>query len=183
MRRTTRSVELTELGDLYLEKCRSILKDVDDIEAVIRSETGQLKGVLQVNAPPGFAHRHSPSPAPFADRYPDIHLDLMTAENDSENTLSKVDVQIRVAETSHQENVMMQILAPNRRKLVASPAYLKYRGTPEQVSDLNKHSLITLESGNQYNDWHFRLNETTTETSRTRQSLPRQWRRYSENSS
>ena len=172
VRRTTRSVDLTELGDLYLEKCRSILKDVDDIEAVIRSETGQLKGVLQVNAPPGFAHRHIAPHLPlFADRYPDIHLDLMTAENDSENTLSKVDVQIRVAETSHQENVMMQILAPNRRKLVASPAYLKYRGTPEQVSDLNKHSLITLESGNQYNDWHFRLNETTTETFRAHGNL------------
>ena len=37
VRRTTRSVDLTELGDLYLEKCRSILKDVDDIEAVIKS--------------------------------------------------------------------------------------------------------------------------------------------------
>ena len=95
----------------------------------------------------------------------------MTAENDSENTLSKVDVQIRVAETSHQENVVMQILAPNRRKLVASPAYLKYKGTPEQVSDLNKHSLITLESRNQYNDWHFRLNETTTETFRAHGNL------------
>lgn len=55
----------------------------------------------------------------FADRYPDIHLKLMTAENDPENTLSKVDEQIRVAETRHQENVMMRILAPNKRKLVA----------------------------------------------------------------
>ena len=60
----------------------------------------------------------------------------------------------------------MQILAPNRRKLLASAAYFKYKGTPEQVSDLNKHSLITLESGIQYNDWHFRLNEKTMETSR-----------------
>ena len=39
MRRTRRSVNLTELGDLYLAKCRSILKDVDDIEAMISSET------------------------------------------------------------------------------------------------------------------------------------------------
>ena len=79
-----------------------------------------------MNAAPGFAHRHiAPHLTLFADRYPDIHLKLMTAENDSENTLSKVDVQIRVIETSHQENVMMQILAPNRRKLVASPTYQK----------------------------------------------------------
>ena len=121
MRRTTRSVDLTELGELYLGKCRSILKDVDDIEAVISSETGQLKGALQVNAPPSFAHRHIAPHLPlFSDRYPDIYLYLMTAENDSENTLGKVDIQIRIAETSHQENVMMQIPAPNRRKLIAS---------------------------------------------------------------
>ena len=58
VRRTSRSVELTELGDLYLAKCRSILKDVDDLEAVISPETGQLKCALQVNAPLCFAHRH-----------------------------------------------------------------------------------------------------------------------------
>ena len=112
MRRTARSVDLTELGDLYLKKCGSILKDVDDIEAMISSETGRLKGALQVYAPRGFAHRHIAPHLPlFADQYADIHLDLMTAENDSKNMLSKGDIQIRVAETSHQENVMMQILA------------------------------------------------------------------------
>lgn len=101
-RRTTHSFDLTELGALYLKKCRGILKDVDDIEGVISSKTGQLKGALQVNAPPGFAHRHIAFNIPlFVDPYPDIHLDLMTAENDSENTLSRVDIQIRVAETSH----------------------------------------------------------------------------------
>jgi len=35
-----------------MTKCRSILNEVDDIEAVISSEIGQLKGSLQVNAPP-----------------------------------------------------------------------------------------------------------------------------------
>ena len=76
----------------------------------------------------------------------------MTAQNGSENTLRGLNIQIRVAKTSYQENVMMQILAPNKRKLSASPAYLKYKGTPKQVSDLDTHSLITLESRNQYND-------------------------------
>ena len=111
-----------------------------------------------------------PSPL-FADQYSDIHLDLMTTENDPENTLGKEDIQIRVAETSHQENVMMQILTLNRRKLVASPAYLKHKGTTERESDLKKHSLITLESGSQYNDWHFRLNGTTMETFRAHGNL------------
>ena len=170
--RTTRTVDLTEMGELYLAKCRGILKDVDDIEAVISTETGQLKGGLHVNAPPGFAHRHiAPHLALFFDRYPDIHLDLMTADNDSDKLQSQVDVQIKVSETRQQDSVVMQILAPNKRKLVASPDYLERMGIPEQVNDLNKHKLITLETGHQNNDWHFRLGEAEMETFRAHGNL------------
>lgn len=170
--RTTRTVDLTEMGELYLAKCRGILKDVDDIEAVISTETGQLKGGLHVNAPPGFAHRHiAPHLALFFDRYPDIHLDLMTADNDSDKLQSQVDVQIKVSETRQQDSVVMQILAPNKRKLVASPDYLNRMGIPEQVNDLNKHKLITLETGHQNNDWHFRLDEAEMETFRAHGNL------------
>lgn len=170
--RTTRSVDLTEMGELYLAKCYSILKDIDDIEAVISSETGQLRGVLHVNAPPGFAHRHiAPHLALFFELYPDIHLDLMTAGNDSDKLQSQVDIQIRVAETRQQDSAVMQILASNKRKLVASPAYLDRMGIPEQVNDLNKHKLITLETGHQNNDWHFRLDEAEVETFRAHGNL------------
>lgn len=170
--RTTRTVALTEMGELYLAKCRGILKDVDDIEAVISTETGQLKGGLHVNAPPGFAHRHiAPHLALFFESYPDIHLDLMTAGNDSDKLQSQVDVQIKVAETRHQDSVVIQILAPNRRQLVASPEYLKRMGIPEQVNDLNKHKLITLETGHQNNDWHFRLDDKEMETFRAHGNL------------
>jgi len=170
--RTTRTVDLTEMGELYLAKCRGILKDVDDIEAVISTETGQLKGGLHVNAPPGFAHRHiAPHLALFVDRYPDIHLDLMAADNDSDELQSQVDVQIKVSETRQQDSVVMQILAPNKRKLVASPDYLERMGIPEQVNDLNKHKLITLETGHQNNDWHFRLDEAEMETFRAHGNL------------
>ena len=170
--RTTRTVNLTEIGELYLAKCRVILKDVDDIEAVISTETGQLKGGLHVNAPPGFAHRHiAPHLALFFDRYPDIHLDLMTADNDADKLQGQVDIQIKVSETRNQDSVVMQILAPNKRKLVASPGYLAHMGIPEQVNDLNKHKLITLESGHQNNDWHFRLDDERTETFRAHGNL------------
>ncbi len=148
------------------------MKDVNDIEAIISSEPGQLKGALHVNAPPGFAHRHIAPHLPlFANCYPDIHLDIMTTENDSEKTLNKVDIQIKVAETRQQDNVMMQILAPNRRKLVASPAYLKDKGTPEQVNDLSKYKLITLETGHHNNDWHFRFDAKEMEIFRAHGNL------------
>ncbi len=90
----------------------------------------------------------------------------MTAENDAEKMLSQVDIQIKAAETRQRDNVMMRILAPNRRKLVASPSYLKDKGLPKQVTELNKHKLITLETGHNNNDWHFRLDNEKMETFR-----------------
>ena len=56
--RTTRVVKLTEVGELYLARCKHILAEVDDTEAMITKQTGQLRGALKLNAPPGFAHRH-----------------------------------------------------------------------------------------------------------------------------
>ena len=77
-----------------------------------------------MNAPPGLAHRHiAPHLALFFELYPGIHLDLMTAGNDSDKLQSQVDIQIRLLrETRQRDSAVMQILAPNKRKLVASPA-------------------------------------------------------------
>ena len=52
--RTTRTARLTEMGELYLSKCRSILDEIDDIETTLVKETGRLKGPLNISAPPGF---------------------------------------------------------------------------------------------------------------------------------
>ncbi len=95
MDRATQAVDLTEIGEAASNKLPKYIENVDDIEAVISSETEQFKGALQVNALPSFAHLHIASHLPlFADCYPDIHLDLMTAENNSENMLRQVDIQI-----------------------------------------------------------------------------------------
>ncbi len=56
--RTTRTARLTEMGELYLSKCQTILDEIDDIETTLVKETGRLKGPLNISAPPGFTHRH-----------------------------------------------------------------------------------------------------------------------------
>jgi DNA-binding transcriptional LysR family regulator len=53
--RTTRRLALTDVGEGYLERVRSILSEVDDAEAVAGIATTEARGRVSVLAPPGFA--------------------------------------------------------------------------------------------------------------------------------
>lgn len=165
--RTTRAVKLTEVGELYLLRCKHILAEVDDTEAMITKQTGQLRGVLKVNAPPGFSHRHiAPHISLFLDDYPDVVIEMTTAENDALHVLRTADIHIKISETPTTPSHQMRILASNRRILTASPDYLAKYGVPQTVEDLGHHRLITLDYGHRNNDWHFRTETGALETFR-----------------
>ena len=167
--RTTRAARLTELGELYLSKCASILDEIDDIETIIVKETGQLKGPLTISAPPGFAHRHiAPHLPAFSTAYPNINLNLITATADTGQLLPQVDLTIRISETRTTEGQGMQILAGNYRQLVGSPYYLSRHGSPKTVADLSSHKLVTVENGTDSIDWHFKDQQKNIHTFKAR---------------
>lgn len=56
--RTTRSLRLTERGELYLESCQQILQDVDSAERQVRGEDAEPRGTLKVAAPTMFGRLH-----------------------------------------------------------------------------------------------------------------------------
>ncbi len=155
--RTTRTARVTEMGELYLSKCRPILDEIDDIETTLAKETGRLKGPLNISAPPGFTHRHiAPHLPAFSCIHPDVNLNLTSANNDSGQLLPQVDLDIRISETRVQEGHGIQILAGNRRQLVGSPNYISSYGSPKLVSDLAAHKLVTVENGLDSIEWHFK---------------------------
>ena len=53
--RTTRSLRLTERGELYLESCEQILQDVDSAERQVRGEDAEPRGTLKVRPPSSSA--------------------------------------------------------------------------------------------------------------------------------
>ena len=167
LERTTRQVKLTEIGQSYLVKCRHIIDEIDSFEASLTNRTGQLKGVLKVNAPPGFGHRHIAPHLPlFLNENEGMIIDITTANNDSNSVLFDVDLHIKISETHIPSGCEMAVLAPNRRKLVASPAYIEKMGMPATLADLDSHHLVTLDPAHHNNDWHFKTEENHIETYR-----------------
>ena len=95
--RTTRHVALTEVGSSYLENCRQILADIEKADSAARNAAGTVQGVLRVEAPIGFAHRHvAPHLPTFVSEHP--HLSVEMAHNYPPVDLvdSGFDISIRV---------------------------------------------------------------------------------------
>ena len=172
LERNTRHVALTQIGESYLVNCRNILDEVNRFEANLTDRIGHLKGVLRINAPPGFGHRHIAPHLPlFIEQHPDMIIDITTANNNSNNMLFEVDLHIKISEAEVPNDCEMTILAPNRRKLVGSPAYIEKRGMPRTISDLSGHQLIMLESTHHNHGWHFKTVDNRTETFRANGSV------------
>jgi len=77
LHRTTRRVSLTDAGEVYLDRVRQILLDLEEASALVSSQTQELAGVLRLLAPPVLAtHVLAPLVADFRKAYPKIRLDI-----------------------------------------------------------------------------------------------------------
>ena len=154
--RSTRSMRLTMEGAALLGYCQRALALLDEGTALISEGSRGLRGALRVTAPSDLTRRILlPMLDDFLDANPEI--DLMLAVSDSVHDLirDQVDVAIRYGEPAD-SGLVARLLAPARRAVVASPAYLAQHGTPLHPSDLANHEcLVYLRNGRPHNAWRF----------------------------
>lgn len=141
--RTTRSLHLTVEGARYYDACSRVLAEIEDANAEVSRGRVEPQGALKVALPASFGHQHVAPLIPlFAERYPKVELALSL----SDRRVSVVDEGFDVAITiAHLEDSSLAArrLAPNRRVICASPAYLRKHGTPRTPDDLVRHNCLT----------------------------------------
>jgi LysR family transcriptional regulator, transcriptional activator for dmlA len=154
LHRTTRRTSLTHEGEIYLGHARRILADIDDMEQLVSSAVTAPKGLLRVNATLGFGRSHvAPLISRFAKAYPDVQVQLQLSVNPPPLTEDAFDVCIRFGEPPD-ARVIARKMAPNRRLLCASPAYLAKHGVPKVPNDLMRHNCIGIRQGDDaYGVW------------------------------
>jgi DNA-binding transcriptional LysR family regulator len=152
--RTTRRVSLTPEGELYLDNARRILADIDDVERQLAGAMAAPSGLLRVNTTLGFGRSHiAPLVSQFAKAHPRIQVQLQLTVDPPPLTDDAFDVCVRFGEPPD-ARVVARMLAPNRRLLCASPAYLERNGTPKSPADLAQHNCIGIRQGDQaYGVW------------------------------
>src|SRR4051812_33379275 len=145
--RTTRRMSLTPEGELYLESARRILGEIDGMQELLGMGKATPKGLLRVNATLGFGRSHvAPLISRFVRKHPEVEVQLQLSVNPPPLTEDSFDVCIRFG-APPDARVIARFIAPNRRLLCASPAYLAKHGTPKVPNDLTKHNCIGIRQG------------------------------------
>jgi LysR family transcriptional activator of dmlA len=175
LNRTTRRMSLTPEGELYLEHARRILGGIDDMEQLLGVSKAIPKGLLRVNATLGFGRSYvAPVISRYARKYPQVEVQLQLSVNPPPLTDDSFDVCIRFG-APPDTRVIAKYIAPNRRLLCASPAYLAKHGMPKVPHDLTRHNCIGIRQGEEgYGVWRLssgRGKTVKTEAIKTRGTL------------
>jgi len=175
LNRTTRRMSLTPEGELYLEHARRILGEIDDMEQLLGASKAVPKGLLRVNATLGFGRGYvAPVISRYARKYPQVEVQLQLSVNPPPLTDDSFDVCIRFG-APPDTRVIAKYIAPNRRLLCASPAYLTKHGMPKVPHDLTRHNCIGIRQGEEgYGVWRLssgRGKTVKTEAIKTRGTL------------
>jgi DNA-binding transcriptional LysR family regulator len=142
LHRTTRHLRLADAGLAYLERCRSILDEVDDLERTSRSLQETPQGRINVTAPV-FMGRFVLGPLlpPFLERHPGIQLNVQLMDRYVNLVEEGFDIAIRIARRTD-SGLASTRLGEMRMVLVAAPACLDRHGVPAGIDDLRRYNCI-----------------------------------------
>lgn len=158
LQRTTRRLALTNEGAAFLEDCQRILSELEEAESAVAERSAKASGHLLVSAPAGFGRQHvAPLLPSFLAEHRDVTVNLNLTDRIVDVVGEGVDVAIRIASLSDSSLVGVK-LVDNQRVLVASPAYLRRKGTPRTLADLAKHNCLAISSEGSQRGWAFSEN-------------------------
>jgi DNA-binding transcriptional LysR family regulator len=159
--RTTRTVVLTEIGQLYFEQCRDILLRLNEADSMVSSYNTEPQGLLRVSFPVAFGRLQLPDIlAGFIEKYPKVQIEANYTDRFVNLIEEGYNAVVRIGSLSDSSLIVRKI-ANNRRALVASPTYLAQHGIPQGPADLTRHHCLCYShyarSGSM---WSFRRGDT-----------------------
>lgn len=142
MQRTTRKLALTDAGEAYLLRVRSILADVEEAESAAAEHTQELQGTLHVLATPVLAaYFLAPRIAAWHARHPKVLLDL-AIDPFPQPRIEEFDVAFLVVDEGFDADIVARPLASTDWIACASPEYLARAGTPQTPPQLADHAYL-----------------------------------------
>jgi len=140
--RTTRRQSLTALGEEYYSRCKAILKDVEDAEALALAANSTPRGKIRISAPYNYgSHRLIPFLTQYLTRYPETEIELELTDRFVNIVEEGYEVVFRLGKPQLADSaaLVQRGLEPFRMFACASPAYLSRRGTPLHPEQLVDH--------------------------------------------
>ena len=141
LRRTTRSLVLTDAGEELYRHARIVLDAIAQAEASVRRTDERVRGELRIALPPISDVAFHDLLADFAERYPDVRMHVHFATQIVDLRRDGYDVALR-GTLELEPGLVARTLGRMPLVAVASAAYLARHGTPRTAKDLAKHRLL-----------------------------------------
>ena len=155
LRRTSRSMTLTEAGQSFYEASVRITDDLEASESLIGRGQTDPSGLVRVTAAPVFARLHLvPRLSHFFARYPDISVELQVSERTINLIEEGIDLAIHNGPLTD-SSLLARVIATTSITTVATPAYLEGRGEPSSPTDLEHHACIVFAPRGEPRPWEF----------------------------
>jgi DNA-binding transcriptional LysR family regulator len=142
LNRTTRRQSLTELGAAYYQRCKHILAEAGEADALAQVMSATPRGRLRIGAPVTFgSHSLMPFVTAFLRQYPEVEIDLHLTDRAVDLVEEGYEVVFRIGPIVN-DSLIARPLAAYRLIACAAPSYIAERGIPRVPADLSAHDCL-----------------------------------------
>ena len=149
-------MSLTEIGSLYFERCKVVLRELEAAESIIGQQRGEIKGTLRIGTSMTFGQQViGPLLIDFLLQYPKLKVDLSCDDRYVDMVGQGLDIAIRLGKLA--DSVLgCRYLGINPWLMVASDAYLSAHGAPTHPNELSRHQCLIYSTVQGDDIWHVR---------------------------
>lgn len=140
--RTTSYVALTPIGQIFVERAKRILSDIDDTINHINREMTSISGNVSISAPSCFGTMYiNPVIPALLSQHPGLNITLQLNDDMGPDPSDASDLEIRI-DRPYDSDYVMRFFKPIKQTLVCSPLYARRFGLPKVPSDILKHECV-----------------------------------------
>lgn len=156
VRRTTRSVRLTEAGAQLVASTRGAYAEIERGFESVRNLAEAPRGVVRVTAPVAFGRQQLVPLLPgFLETHPQVRVELQLSDHLASMVNEGFDLAVRHCDRPPETHVAWA-LARTGSLLLASPGYLARHGVPQHPADLARHACLPYPRPGESAVWRFR---------------------------
>ncbi|MEO0952087.1 MAG: LysR family transcriptional regulator [Pseudomonadota bacterium] len=153
--RTTRKLNLTEVGRSFHERTRNILLDLEEARTFAASLENKPAGLVRISVPASLEQHIVVATALFQSRWPEVTFGLISTDRKVDLVAEGFDIAIRAGQLED-STLRARKLADVTRRLCASPRYLLNAPTLTSPKDIEEHQCLALRRSPGSNTWRFR---------------------------
>ncbi|WMJ69213.1 LysR family transcriptional regulator [Stenotrophomonas sp. 24(2023)] len=154
LNRTTRTLGLTDDGQVFYQHCTQIFSSLEDAEGSVGQNSGVPRGTLRISLPDALGRSQVlPLLADYRQRWPQVQIEASFSDRVVDLIEEGFDLAVRIGQHAADTSLVSRTVAHHRAVVCAAPAYLQAHGTPKRVDDLLDHECLVFSSRLKRQPW------------------------------